>query len=56
MPADNPAFVLLVTTDEPKGSIYGGAVSGPIFRNIAQRALNYMNIAPDPALLTQTEK
>ena len=56
VPADNPAFVLLVTTDEPKGSIYGGSVSGPIFRNIAQRALNYMNIAPDPALLARDKK
>lgn len=55
VPADNPAFVLLVTTDEPKGSSYGGTVSGPIFRKIAQRALNYMQIPPDPALMTPTK-
>lgn len=53
VPADNPAFVLLVTTDEPKGSSYGGTVSGPIFRKIAQRALNYMKIPPDQALLSE---
>ena len=51
VPADNPAFVLLVTTDEPKGGRYGGTVSGPIFRRIAERALNYLKIPPDPALL-----
>lgn len=55
VPADNPAFVLLVTTDEPKGSSYGGTVSGPIFREIAQRALHYMNIPPDPALQAEVK-
>ncbi len=56
VPADKPAFVLLVTTDEPQGSSYGGTVSGPIFRRIAQRALNYMQIAPDPAQLPPNKK
>jgi len=51
VPADNPAFVLLVTTDEPKGGRYGGTVSGPIFRKIAERALNYLKIPQDPSLL-----
>jgi cell division protein FtsI/penicillin-binding protein 2 len=50
-PAYNPAFVLLVTADEPKGASYGGTVSAPTFRNIAERTLLYMNIKPDPQLL-----
>lgn len=47
VPAHDPAFVLLVTVDEPKGrSYYGGTVSGPVFRAIAERTLKYLNIAP----------
>ena len=51
VPAYKPAFVLLVTADEPQGATYGGTVSAPTFKNIAQRALLYLNIKPDPALL-----
>lgn len=51
VPAYKPAFVLLVTADEPQGAIYGGTVSAPTFKNIAQRALLYLNIKPDPELL-----
>ncbi|MDD5599669.1 MAG: penicillin-binding transpeptidase domain-containing protein, partial [Victivallaceae bacterium] len=51
VPAYKPAFVLLVTADEPKGATYGGTVSAPTFRRIAERTLIYMNIKPDPALL-----
>lgn len=52
VPAYDPAFVLLVTVDEPSGkSFYGGSVSGPVFHNIAERTLKYLNIAP-----TVTEK
>ncbi|MBR1966239.1 MAG: penicillin-binding protein 2 [Lentisphaeria bacterium] len=47
VPAHDPAFVLLVTVDAPKGrSYYGGTVSGPVFRAIAERTLKYLNIAP----------
>ena len=47
VPAQNPAFVLLVTVDEPKGrSYYGGTVSGPVFRAIASRTLKYLNVTP----------
>jgi cell division protein FtsI/penicillin-binding protein 2 len=46
VPADHPAFVLAVITDEPKGSHYGGVVSAPTFREIARKTLAYLNIAP----------
>lgn len=46
-PADNPAFVLLVTADEPKGNHYGGIVAAPAFREIAARTLKYLDIEPD---------
>ncbi|MCP3967720.1 MAG: penicillin-binding protein 2 [Lentisphaerae bacterium] len=51
MPAHDPQIVLLVAADEPHGSIYGGRVAGPTFRNIALRALRYLNIKPDPELM-----
>jgi cell division protein FtsI/penicillin-binding protein 2 len=46
VPAEKPAFVLLITFDEPRGSIYGGSVAGPVWRRIAERTLKYMNIPP----------
>lgn len=36
-PADDPEVALLVTLDEPKNGYYGGAVAGPIFREVARR-------------------
>ncbi len=46
VPADNPAFVLLVTLDEPKRKHYGGTVAAPTFRRISERTLRYMNVPP----------
>jgi hypothetical protein len=33
--------------DEPKEGYYGGAVAGPVFKQIAARAAGYLNIRPD---------
>lgn len=46
VPAEKPAFVLMITFDSPKGSIYGGTVVAPAWKSIAERTLKYMNIAP----------
>lgn len=54
-PANNPAFLLVVSVDEPVvGYIagigknhHGGATGSPIFREIGRRSLEYMGIAPD---------
>ncbi len=46
VPAEKPAFVLLVTLDEPKGSYYGGTVAGPAWRAIAERTLKYLDVKP----------
>ena len=51
VPADDPAFVMLVTVDEPKGGSYGGTVAAPVFRSIAERALKHLHVRPDPELL-----
>ena len=44
VPADNPRLVVLVLLDEPQGTIYGGAVAGPAFKAIAERALVHLDI------------
>ncbi len=49
-PAEKPAFLLLLTFDEPKGAKYGGTVAAPFWRRIAERTLKYMNIAPSQAV------
>jgi len=52
VPAEKPAFVLLVTldspvyVDNPQREVFGGSVSGPVWKSIAERALKYMNVEP----------
>lgn len=54
-PVNNPAFVLLVSVDEPeKGFIpgvgkrhMGGYAAAPVFREIAKRSLAYLGVPPD---------
>jgi len=44
VPADKPRFALIVIVYEPKGQIYGGVVASPVFKDIANQALSYLNI------------
>lgn len=46
-PADNPQILIAITLDEPRNGHLGGAVAGPVFKAIAERAATYLNIAPD---------
>jgi len=47
-PADNPELCIAVFIDEPpKGDHFGGGAAGPIFKAIAERAANYLNLKPD---------
>ena len=48
-PASNPEIVVLVTVDEPRGAIWGGTVAAPAFAEIAQFALEYLEVPPDRA-------
>jgi cell division protein FtsI (penicillin-binding protein 3) len=47
VPASNPHVVILVTVDEPRGSIWGGVVAAPAFKQIALDCLRYLEVAPD---------
>jgi cell division protein FtsI/penicillin-binding protein 2 len=46
-PADNPELCISVTMDEPKEGHYGGDTAAPVFKQIAERAANYLNIRPE---------
>lgn len=47
VPASSPRLVVLVTVDEPRGSIWGGSVAAPVFSEIAEFALQYLQVPPD---------
>jgi cell division protein FtsI (penicillin-binding protein 3) len=44
VPADNPKLAMIVVVYEPKGQIYGGVVAAPVFSEIANQALSYLNV------------
>jgi cell division protein FtsI (penicillin-binding protein 3) len=47
VPASTPRLVILVTVDEPRGTIWGGVAAAPAFQEIARFALQYLEIPPD---------
>jgi membrane peptidoglycan carboxypeptidase len=47
VPSRHPEFTILVVVDTPRqGPVYGGAVAAPIFRRIAEAALNLSGVVP----------
>jgi cell division protein FtsI/penicillin-binding protein 2 len=46
-PADAPELCISVVLDDPRHGYYGGQVAAPVFKAIAERAANYLNIRPD---------
>jgi cell division protein FtsI/penicillin-binding protein 2 len=46
-PADNPEVCISVMMDEPKQGYYGGQIAAPVFKSIAERVANYLNIRPE---------
>ena len=42
-PVENPKIAVLVVIDEPTNEHYGGIVAAPVFRNISQQTLDYLN-------------
>lgn len=49
VPAHDPRLAILVILDEPQGDTAGGVVAAPVFRRIAERALQHLHVAPAPA-------
>lgn len=46
LPAENPELAIIVTVDEPQPLHTGGLVAGPVFREIAEQAVRYLDIPP----------
>lgn len=51
-PTSDPVIVMSVMVDEPDTRVgyYGGVVSAPVFKNIAERIATYLAIPPDKEL------
>jgi cell division protein FtsI (penicillin-binding protein 3) len=45
-PVEDPRLTIVVVVDEPQTEYYGGTVAAPVFREIAQSALGYLNVRP----------
>jgi cell division protein FtsI (penicillin-binding protein 3) len=59
-PADNPAYVISVTIQDPKGLHWGGALGGPVFKKVMSFVLQSKGIAPTgtkiiPVALTEKQ-
>jgi len=50
VPVSKPRLLVLVTVDEPHGSIFGGVVAAPAFAQIAKFDLQYLEVQPDVPL------
>src|SRR5438270_432419 len=48
-PVESPAAVIIVVLDEPVGAHQGGAVAAPVFSEIADQILPYLDVMPDNA-------
>ena len=61
-PVDNPAVVIIVVIDEPRGAYHGGDVAAPVFREIAEQILPELSVTPDvetktaPQLIAESRK
>ncbi|MFA5146098.1 MAG: penicillin-binding transpeptidase domain-containing protein [Candidatus Omnitrophota bacterium] len=42
-PVDNPVLAVVVCIDEPRPVYYGGDVAAPVFRNVVDESLKYLN-------------
>lgn len=41
-PSPNPRIVVAVMVDDPRPAYYGGVVAAPVFRNVAEQVLRYL--------------
>jgi cell division protein FtsI (penicillin-binding protein 3) len=53
-PADKPVYSMIVVVNKPQGSYYGGAVAGPVFREVAEKVFaqytNYEDLPEEETL------
>ncbi len=46
-PVEHPRFVIAVVFDQPHPQYYGGTVAAPVFKDIAEKILRYMDVPKD---------
>ncbi len=46
-PFDDPKLICLVIVDDPRGKYWGSTVCGPVFKNVMEYSLRYLNVKPD---------
>lgn len=58
-PVQDPYLVVIVVIDEPGNKPYYGSLwAAPVFANIVERSLRYLNVAPDkegPSIISNTQ-
>ncbi|HEY4185827.1 MAG TPA: penicillin-binding transpeptidase domain-containing protein [Polyangia bacterium] len=54
-PAQAPRVAIVVMVDEPQGGHLGGAVAAPVFKEIAEQALRYLHVPPQPTVVATKE-
>lgn len=45
-PVEDPKVLVSVMIDEPQGTIWGGAVAAPVFKNVTEFSLHHLKIQP----------
>jgi cell division protein FtsI (penicillin-binding protein 3) len=56
-PAEKPVFSMIVTVNKPQGAYYGGAVAGPVFREIAEKVYAvYQKIDPEKEDMSEVDQ
>jgi cell division protein FtsI (penicillin-binding protein 3) len=56
VPADNPRLAIAVMIDEPQPAHYGGLVSAPVFKEIAEEALRYLGVPPSVPIVAKNAR
>ena len=59
VPAEKPRFVIYISLDDPRGLYWGGYTAGPVFKEVAKRALAYELVPavnPENAIETAGDK
>ena len=52
-PSPNPRIVVAVIVDDPHPAYYGGVVAAPVFKEVAERVLRYLEVPPEEEGNTQ---
>lgn len=57
IPVEDPQLAIIVVLDEPKGSFRtGGVVAGPVFREIAEQTVRYLDVPPTATAVAEGQK